>query len=105
MKKKILLNEVVVVSDNMRPKNLDEFQRWYIGSDHWGENTILKNESSLVFNRELNYIKINIPGSSKHYISTSPYLSRDIIEWAKDSSYVIVQNVVSLKAVSKAISI
>lgn len=100
-KKRILLNEVVVVSDNLRPKNIIEFKRWYIGSDHWGQNAILRNDSSLVFNRELNYKKVNIPSSSKHYISTSPYLSRDIIEWAKDSSYAIVKKAASFKAVSK----
>jgi len=100
-KKGILLSEVVVVSDNIRPKNIIDFKRWYIGSDYWGKNAILRNDSSLVFNRELNYNKVNILRSSKHYIITSPLLPRDIIEWAKDSSYAIVKKIASLKAVSK----
>jgi hypothetical protein len=50
--KVIELNQVTVVDKSLRKENIQHFKEIFLGSDEWGKNAILKNDSVLVFNIE-----------------------------------------------------
>ena len=58
-KKKVDLEEVAVSDYNLREENIKRFKYAFAGSDHWGKNAFLLNDSALVFNCEYNSTKQN----------------------------------------------
>ena len=66
----VQLSELLVKDKSLRRKNVYEFKRWFIGIDDWGQNAVLKNDSSLVFNGNYENIKVAInPVSNSSGIS------------------------------------
>jgi hypothetical protein len=96
------IKEIVVESNNLRKKNFNDFKYWFIGSDRWGKSAILKNDSSLIFNRKYNNKKVTITTKSQRNLYLSQGSIGGLVEWGKDSSYVIVKELISLKVTSNS---
>jgi hypothetical protein len=94
------LSEIKVTDKNLRKKNIDIFKRMFLGTDHWGENTVLNNDSVLVFNLDYEYKTLWLNESIKNEIKLG--LIKNIYKWGKDSLCVVVRELKSFKASATA---
>jgi len=66
MAKNVELPPVLVADKSLRAKNLKEFERLFLGTDHWGRNASLENEEVLFFEK--------VKGQSLKVTATAPLL-------------------------------
>jgi len=50
--KNIAISEVMIESSNLRNRNIQLFNDWFLGIDYWGENAKLVNEEDLRFKKD-----------------------------------------------------
>lgn len=81
----IELSEMTVKGKNMRAFNVRDFKAYFIGSDYWGMNAVLKNEDALVFNDNYETQKVMIPDSLKRRFSKFSINT----QWSSDSTYIL----------------
>ncbi|HSH19315.1 MAG TPA: hypothetical protein VLA03_02610, partial [Draconibacterium sp.] len=94
------LLEINIEDKNLRSRNLDLFKSMFIGRDYWGRNAQLLNDSVLSFISQYDYPKIMITKDIKNDIRTGAI--KDIHEWDKDSTYVILKTLSDLEVIVKS---
>ena len=80
------LKPIDVVDKNLRIKNLQRFKDNFLGSDFWGKNSEILNDSILHFTTKYDYFKYNVQKEQVEYLK-----SKNDILWSKDSSVYFVE--------------
>ena len=94
------MNTVVVRDRNRRRQNLIEFRRLFLGENAWGKRASIQNEEALVFSRDYVTQQYNIRSVRMKRRLEQARLTG--ARWAPDSSYVIYDKAVNLKASANA---
>lgn len=94
------ISPVMVEDKNLRNRNLELFKSMFIGRDYWGRNVKLLNDSVLSFVSHYNYPKKMLDKEVKKDIQTGAI--NNIVEWADDSTFIIVEELSKLEVNAKA---
>ncbi len=74
--KMVDINQLQVDASDNRAKNLERFKKRFLGTDYWGQNAVILNDSVLVFRKEYEEKKVKRAGRDTIKLVESLFLVR-----------------------------
>ncbi len=89
MPRLVKMSEFRVMDKNERVKNINTFRKWFLGSDYWGENAEIVNDSILFFEFRTDSIKQAIDESELKTEDAQEGVLRDVFSVKADGPLMI----------------